>query len=191
MYLFIFRVNKRKKTASPVKSKPTATVTSPPAKRSTRTSTRTSGQLGGSPNKIAKIESSGNNRVFEYVIEEVQANGVTTTTQIEAIDPESSEIILSLNNSANNVISMAVDEEQKPVPEIEPEVADEEYSMDSVSLAKSVKDLLDLLVDSATLKKFGWPNSPVEYVSIRFNNFFVSISFLLFEHHTPCILNAS
>uniref|UniRef100_T1GER3 Uncharacterized protein n=1 Tax=Megaselia scalaris TaxID=36166 RepID=T1GER3_MEGSC len=41
---------------------------------------------------------------------------------------------------------------------------DEEYSMDSVSLAKSVKDLLDLLVDSATLKKFGWPNSPVEYV---------------------------
>lgn len=134
-------------------------------RKSKRTATRTSGQMELSPSKIPKHEDNLADRVFEYVIEEIQQDGVTTTTtQIETLDGHTSGLVLSLNNSVGNVISLPIDNEQKPNAE-SADTPEDEYSMDSVSLAKSVKDLLDLLVDSATLKKFGWPTSPVEYVS--------------------------
>lgn len=137
-------------------------------RKSKRTSTKTSGQIESTLSKKTKNEDSLVNRVFEYVIEEIQNDGTTTTTtQIESLNGQNPGILLSLNNAGNSLISLPTANEQKRVEEpAEPQ--DDEYSMDSVSLAKSVRDLLDLLVDSSTLNKFGWPTSPVEYVSYWF-----------------------
>lgn len=170
---FTFRVNKKKKQSTFVLKTvvPTATVSVSPEniRKSKRTSTRISGQTEGSALKLPKTDENIVNRVFEYVIEEIQQEGITTTTtQIDAVGNQN-HVVLSLNNSDlalqnSDVISLPVADEDKLVEELA-ETQDDEYSMDSVSLAKSVRDLLDLLVDSSTLKKFGWPTSPVEYVS--------------------------
>ncbi|KAL5284011.1 su(Hw) family protein [Megaselia abdita] len=149
------KVNKRKKNAAQQPS-----VSPQNIRKSKRTCTRTSGQLELSPPaNFAKKEENAGDRVFEYVIEEIQQDGVTrTTTQLEPVAGQSSGIVLSLNNSGGNLISIPLGDQNQEAAE------DDEYSMDSVSLAKSVRELLDLLVDSNTLKKFGWPSSPVEYV---------------------------
>lgn len=84
-------------------------------------------------------------------------------TEIDATDQEMEEIV----DDIETIKTELVDSEGVIITEANPlseEVEEDGIFMDDETLKSSIAQLLDLVVDEETLKKFGWPVASIENV---------------------------